>query len=714
MMKRHLGVIVVVVVILVAGAFLAFYLHSQVKRQVLSQFSESQLLVARETARHLEAYLEARSEDVRHLASLDSLQRLDAARMAADLRSAAERLKAVHVTGIVVIGTDWRVIVSTPEGAAGAKSANSEAYAWAKDPTSRGVVRLTIDRPDAGGAASGDEPPDAQLSLSTPLYGPAAGDRQPGPAPTFQGALLLRINLSALAGQSFARSPASAVPNQPSTWVMAADGTLLLQPDHPEMVLRNIRQASSDCYQCHASFDYAERMLLAKQGTVDYQLIGQAERIAAFAPMTVENASWIVVVNAPKDDVTRFIRTNFYETMGLLGAVGLVVGLVFAVVQRNARQEIVIAQKARHLEEKEVLLHKLREASEYLDNLFTFANAPIVVWDPQLRITRFNHACERLTGYAADEVIGRGLRMLFPDEGREGSLGKVIEALDDLSRESPEIPIRRKDGSIRIVLWNAANIHSGDGAAVIATIAQGQDITVRKQAEQMKADFVSFVSHQLRTPLSGIRWLLELAQQEALPEEAGSFISDARTSTERLVTLVNDLLAVSRIEGGRIDVHPQPLDLAALTADVAGDLEPLAREKRLHLAVPPVGAEPLAYADPKLAREVLLNLLSNAIKYTPEEGSVAVSLSVDGGLLRWTVRDSGIGVPIDAQPHLFEKFYRGKNATSVDTEGSGLGLYLARLIVERSGGRVWYEAGAGSGSTFAFTLPLAGVTAPPA
>jgi len=370
--------------------------------------------------------------------------------------------------------------------------------------------------------------------------------------------------------------------------------------------------------------------------------------------------------------------------------------------------ETVIAEKAKHLQEKEQLVEQLRETGEYLENLFDSANAPIIVWNPELRVTRFNRACERLTGYAASEVVGLKLRMLFPADSREESLSRIVHASGGQDRESPEVPILRKDGKIRIALWNSANIRAGDGTAVIATIAQGQDVTERKQAEQMKADFVSFATHQLRTPLSGIRWLLELAEQgEGLPEEVASLVVDARLSAERLIRLVNDLLAVSRIEGGQLAVEPQPVDLSAMTTGVVNELMPLVREKNQQFSLPDGVPAPRVYADPKLVREVVLNLLSNAIKYTPNDGSITVSMKADGDTVQWAVRDTGIGVPVAAERRLFEKFYRAENATVINTEGTGLGLYLVRLVLERLGGRVWCESEEGRGSTFTFTLPIA-------
>jgi PAS domain S-box-containing protein len=707
-MKRHLPAIALAVGMLLAGAFLAFYLHKEVKEQVLSQFNESQLLIARKAASHIESYFDARSQDVRSLSSLTSLQHLDAKTMPADVQATFIRLKTVYVKNIVVLDATGKVVYSTAGDAIGSDNLGSDIDAWAKKPVNKGMVRLVLEKSDkqvASTTGEGLKPPSPRFCLVTPLYQEPRAGGVPGAGGTFAGMLLLTVDLEMLAEGAHGLTPTKSL-HPLRIWAMDEDGTLLLQPEHPEMVLRNIRGTSEECHRCHVSFDYAEKMLTAKQGTLEYQLKGRPSRVAAFAPMTFAGVSWIVVVNAPKDEITGFIQTNFIETLGFFGVVGIVVGFAFFSVYKN--QEIVIAEKAKHLQEKERLVEKLRETSDYLENLFNSANAPIIVWSPELRVTRFNRACERLTGYAASEVVGLELCMLFPEESREKSLSKIVHALGGEDRESPEIPILRKNGEIRIALWNSANIRSGDGTAVIATIAQGQDITERKQAEQMKADFVSFVTHQLRTPLSGIRWLLELAEQsEGLPEEVASLVADARTSAERLITLVNDLLAVSRIEGGRLAVQPQPMDLSGVTTDVVNELMPLIREKNHQISLPDGVSAPLVYADPKLVREVVLNLLSNAIKYTPKDGSITVSMKADRDMVQWAVHDTGIGVPVDAQRRLFEKFYRAGNAMVINTEGTGLGLYLARLILERSGGRVWCESEEGRGSTFIFTLPFA-------
>jgi signal transduction histidine kinase len=234
------------------------------------------------------------------------------------------------------------------------------------------------------------------------------------------------------------------------------------------------------------------------------------------------------------------------------------------------------------------------------------------------------------------------------------------------------------------------------------------DITERKKAEKMKSDFVSFVSHQLRTPLSGIKWMLELAMDEIEnPEETKTFIDDARASTERLIGLVNDLLDISRLERGKLQITRRPVDVAELTKGVVDEISPLMHEKDQVLSVQIPDDLPRVQADTQLLRQAILNLIANAMKYTPRGGKIRIAANCADNQLRWEIQDTGIGIPESDLAKLFDKFYRAGNAVAVETEGTGLGLYLVRLIVERFGGKVWCASEEGVGSTFAFILPLA-------
>jgi PAS domain S-box-containing protein len=328
------------------------------------------------------------------------------------------------------------------------------------------------------------------------------------------------------------------------------------------------------------------------------------------------------------------------------------------------------------------------------------------------RFLSANAAFAQMMGYGdAAELLALGpgtAESLYADHARRGEFLRQIQANGVVT--GFESQMRRRDGDL---IWISENARGVVDRASGRSYCEGfvADITERKHADRLKSDFVSFATHQLRTPLSGIRWMLELAQDEAEGVVA-TCIEDARNSAERLIRLVNDLLDVSRVEDGQLAAAPEPIDLAALARCVIAELRPLAHEKAqtiVETSAP--GSLPAVMVDPQLARQVVLNLLSNAIKYTPENGSVTVNIAVVGESVECRVTDTGIGIPESGQRKLFEKFYRADNAVAVDTEGTGLGLYLVRLIVERSGGQIGCESREGAGSTFRFTLPLATVAA---
>jgi signal transduction histidine kinase len=263
------------------------------------------------------------------------------------------------------------------------------------------------------------------------------------------------------------------------------------------------------------------------------------------------------------------------------------------------------------------------------------------------------------------------------------------------------------------VTLGVTTLHGSNGQ-ISGFLGIAKDITEQKRvqeelksAAQMKSDFVSFATHQLRTPLTGIRWLLELALQEhGISDQATSLISDASQSAQRLIRMVNDLLGVARLESGRLAFDPVNTSLSEVTRQVLKDVMPEAQSLK-HTASFTEGENiPNVCIDTDMFRQTMTNLMSNAIKYTPPGGRIAVDLRVEKGMLIWKVQDNGIGIPKASQPHLFEKFFRADNVFKLETEGTGLGLCLAKLVVEQAGGKMLFESEEGKGSTFGFEIPV--------
>lgn len=351
----------------------------------------------------------------------------------------------------------------------------------------------------------------------------------------------------------------------------------------------------------------------------------------------------------------------------------------------------------------------LRQAEATYRDIFDHAVEGIFQTTADGRFLKANPALARLYGYDSPEELTASMtdigRQLYADPGRRDEFLRRLEVEGSVT--DFESRARHKGGSIVWISESSRAVRDAAGA-LLHYEGTVRDITERKRVEEMKSDFVSFVTHQLRTPLSGVKWLLELAaQQDGVPAEAGSLIEDARGSADRLIRLVNELLDIARLESGKVRIDLTAIALDELTRGVLDDVGGLIRERAHGVCLEVAGEVPPVSGDAQLVRQVVLNLTSNALKYTPPGGRITISLRQDADVVRWAVQDSGIGIPADAQSRLFEKFYRADNVTSVDTEGTGLGLYLVRLIVERLDGRVWFESAEGGGTTFFFTLPIA-------
>jgi PAS domain S-box-containing protein len=337
------------------------------------------------------------------------------------------------------------------------------------------------------------------------------------------------------------------------------------------------------------------------------------------------------------------------------------------------------------------------------------------------RFIDVNPALAAMLGYSSKAELLRAdlARDIYV---RSGDRSAVIAAIMGRAETSfqTEVSWRRKDGLVLDVVLHGRRLsRPRRGGPLFEVMAE--DVTARRRAERetavalkLQSDFVSFVSHQLRTPLTGIRWMLELAQQApGLPEETAQCLADARQSADRLVGLIADMLNVARCESGKTRWVPEEVDLAELTVSVMHELRPQVEQREHQMSFRPEAQIPRVQADANLLRQVMLNLCSNAIKYTPVGGEITMTAGRHGEEIWWSVRDNGMGVPPEARSRLFEKFFRADNAHTVETEGTGLGLYWVRRILAQGGGRVWWQpapakggAPASPGSIFTFALPL--------
>jgi PAS domain S-box-containing protein len=340
-----------------------------------------------------------------------------------------------------------------------------------------------------------------------------------------------------------------------------------------------------------------------------------------------------------------------------------------------------------------------------LRQIFDSTSDGIVLADGDGIIVKANRRAVELLGLDPETAGGRPLRGVVEGLCSEGAEGPATLQALFATPDGGAGDLVLADGE-HTLHWIGQPTDDGELRGYTITF---QDVTREREVSRLKSDFVSFAAHQLRTPLSGIKWMLEVAGEEpGLSPSVASCISDAAASAERLIGMVGELLDMSRLESGSLTTVLRETDFVALAHAVADEVGPLVAKKKHVLSV--TGHEGLALVtvDEQLLRQAMLNIISNAIKYTPGGGEIAIAMTRTAESISWLVRDNGIGIPKSAQARLFEKFYRADNAEAVDTNGKGLGLYMVRLIVTRFGGRLHWTSEEGQGTTFGFDLPLGG------
>jgi PAS domain S-box-containing protein len=374
----------------------------------------------------------------------------------------------------------------------------------------------------------------------------------------------------------------------------------------------------------------------------------------------------------------------------------------------------------RDITDRKLAENALQETTDYLENLIEYANAPIIVWDSNFRIARFNHAFERLTGLKANEILDNPLDILFPENSKEESLAYIRRTFSGERWETVEIPIKGIDGSVRTILWNSANIYN-EKCSVVATIAQGQDITERKRIEnelrkskdeleqrvmertvelqnakeelecineelraqveeqaktqkeliqakeaaeesvKAKSAFLANMSHELRTPMNAVIGFSSLLLDDNLTKDQREYIEGIRNGGEALLAIIGDILEFSRSEKDKIELEHQPFSLKHLIDESLDMVSTQSSKKGLNLSeTVNYGTPDTIIGDHGRLRQILINLLTNAVKFT-DKGDVSVSVlskAVDGDKhqIFFAVKDTGIGIPQDKMNEIFEPF----------------------------------------------------------
>lgn len=339
----------------------------------------------------------------------------------------------------------------------------------------------------------------------------------------------------------------------------------------------------------------------------------------------------------------------------------------------------------------------------------------VIVLDLNRNILVVNKAAEKLTGYDTAELIGKSVDSLIAIKDQNGKLldTKTSCRIDPASAQDcttviTSITLIGKNGQSSPVEITVAPISEGFQAD-LGCILILRDIAQKEIFRQMQIDFVSMASHEIRTPLTGIiSYLSTLTEEANLKGEQKDFLDRALLNAQQLAVLVDNLLNVSKIERESFSISLQPIDWKRTLDRGMTDNKPQAVQKHVDLQLElPEKALPNVLADNIRIHEVVNNLINNAITYTKEGGKVTVGAKIVGSEIITYIADNGPGIPKDAIPHLFTKFFRVSGALEQGSKGTGLGLYISKSIIDLHHGKIWVESELGKGSVFYFSLPIA-------
>jgi len=317
------------------------------------------------------------------------------------------------------------------------------------------------------------------------------------------------------------------------------------------------------------------------------------------------------------------------------------------------------------------------------------------------RIIRLNPAAERMFQVQAVQAVGLRPEELAEDSGLEEALLEAWGHSSVLSRQ-----VRLKDRVLQAYITPL----KGEGQQAAGTVIVFHDITELEKVEALRREFVANVSHELKTPLTTVKSYVETLLDGAAedPEVRTRFLQVVDAETERMARLVRDLLRLTHMDEGTSRWTIGPYDIGELVAEVAARLRVQAEQKELTVRCEVAPGTPAALCDYDKIQQVVINLLANAIEFTPNGGHIHIAVEPGPDEVRVTIRDTGIGIPPEDLPRIFERFYRVDKARSRTMGGTGLGLSIAKQIVELSGGRIDIASELGRGTVVAFTLPAVG------
>ncbi len=404
---------------------------------------------------------------------------------------------------------------------------------------------------------------------------------------------------------------------------------------------------------------------------------------------------------------TLFFWKNFsipsaYLEQSFLGAILFCITLLTVLIYQSRK-----IYDSAHSLARSMTRDMLEDSQELFPHLFRKSPLPYIVIDDSGVVTAMNIAVARLFSVELDVLVGINIFLFLVDD--EGGKATLIPEYfkEEKSLNEVEVQIRRPDGVLR---WVSLSLFSfRDRTRKKQGLLTLVDITKQKQVDKAKTEFVSLASHQLRTPISAMKWNVELlvsASEGTFTPLQKTYADKIARNIDRMDMLVADFLNVSKLELGTLEVQYTTLDLVAFIQGIVDEYIILAQKKNVQITIDWDTITKSILSDSNLLHMIISNVIGNAVKYTPSGGVVRVHVQYDGAHIMFVISDTGIGIPEEEQGMIFSKLFRGTNAQTEIIEGTGLGLYIVQEAVHILGGTITFISHEGRGSVFTVTLPI--------
>ncbi len=681
-MNRNRVLISLTVFLLAVASLLTFYLYYEGRKEILSAFQRDQLSYASHLSEQVKFYFQARSRGLKALSSFASFQSGDARQQRLDIQAYATQLEKVYVKTVSYYNEMGTAVYSTDPHVIGGRERWNPFFMWAQKKENKGKTLLT---PILGLQS-------LTFTLAVPIFQDATDSRSASANGKFLGALTFTLDMKGfLANQvGFADPPM----NLDRIWIVDKNGTLLFQPDHAEMVFRNIYQKEGNCHQCHASFYHVEEILEKRQGTLDYQIKDHPKKIAAFAPMEFENTSWVLVVNTPYDRVMGSVKKSLRNHLLLLGIILIAFAAGSMLVIRNERMKIKaeseVVRWQEKMEERRRAEEALQQERNKLEGILDSMNEGVYIVNQEYEVLYTNPTLQRewgpLNGRKCYEYLreqpgvcascknqkvfaGETVRSEWhsiktgktyeqfdtPFVGPDGALCKLGISRDITERKKSEEALKKSEKQLR---------------SLSAQLLRAQE-TERKRISRELHD-------ELGQSLMVMKLRLDFIEKNLLPLQ-----TDLKQECEDGVQYVDQV--IENIRRLSRDLSPTILEDFGLSAALRWLINNFAKRYNMKVTIDMIDIDSsLPPHSHVVVYRTVQEALTNIGKHSQAK-NVSISICENEGSISFSIEDDGIG---------FDE--RAMDAKGL--AGKGLGLETMKGRCQMVGGvlKIWSEEGRGT------------------